>query len=75
MHATVGSWLVVRGRTVDAPVREGQVVEVTGPDGSPPYVVRWTDTDRLSVVFPGSDAEIMSVAPHVAAAARRSAER
>ena len=64
MHASVGDWLVVHGRTVDAPVREGKIIQVTHPDGSPPYLVRWTDTDRESVVFPGPDTEILTRAPH-----------
>jgi hypothetical protein len=64
MQATIGDWLVVHGRTVDAPVREGQIVRLPHPDGSPPYVVRWTDTDRESVVFPGSDCQVVHHAPH-----------
>jgi hypothetical protein len=64
MHAAVGQWLVVHGRTVDAPSREGQIVRVAHPDGSPPYLVRWTDTDRESVVFPGPDSTVLDHAPH-----------
>ena len=69
MNAAVGHWLVVHGRTVDDTVREGQIVEVPHADGSPPYMVRWTDTDRLSMVFPGPDAEVLSHPPHDAALA------
>lgn len=69
MHASVGNWLVVHGRAVDSPVREGLVVEVPHADGSPPYVVRWLDTDRISVVYPGPDTQVMSHAPHERAAA------
>jgi hypothetical protein len=58
---------VVHGRPVDAPVREGQIVEVSHVDGTPPYMVRWTDTDRLGVVFPGPDGEILDHAPHATA--------
>lgn len=64
MRAAVGSWLVVHGRTVGGGVREGQVVEVPHADGSPPYVVRWLDTDRLSIVFPGPDTTVQETAPH-----------
>lgn len=66
MHADVGNWLVVQGRVLDAPPRIGRIVEVAHPDGSPPYVVRWTDDDRTSVVVPGSDATV-SVEPPVRA--------
>jgi hypothetical protein len=69
MHAAVGNWLVVHGRAVDDPVREGLVVGVPHADGSPPYVVRWLDTDRISVVFPGPDTEVVQTAPHAGAAA------
>ena len=64
MHAEVGNWLVVHGRTLDDRVREGQILEVPHPDGSPPYVVRWTDDDRQSLVFPGTDTELLGRAPH-----------
>ena len=67
MRAQVGNWLVVHGRTVDAPVREGEIVEVSHLDGTPPYAVRWTDTDRISIVFPGPDGEILHHPPHTAA--------
>jgi hypothetical protein len=42
-HAEVGNWLVVGGRAVDQPVRAGQIVDVSDPDGSPPSVVHWLD--------------------------------
>ena len=64
MHAEVGNWLLVHGRRLDDPVREGQIVGVPHPDGTPPYVVRWTDDDRQSLVFPGADSEVVARAPH-----------
>lgn len=64
MRAQVGDWLVVHGRTLDAPVREGQIDQLLHPDGSPPYVVHWIDDGRRSVVFPGPDAVITSTRPH-----------
>lgn len=67
MHAQVGNWLVVYGRTPDDPVREGLIVDIPHADNQPPYLVRWTDDDRLSLVFPGSDARVLSAAPHAAA--------
>lgn len=53
----VGDVVVVRG-DVGEPVREGQVVAVPHPDGSPPYLIRWTDEDRPTLVYPGSDAGV-----------------
>ena len=68
VYAEVGNWLVVRGRTLDVPTREGQIVEVPHADGSPPYVVHWLDQDRLSTVFPGPDTTVSPVAPHAVGA-------
>lgn len=64
MHAEVGNWLVVHGRHVDDAVREGLIVEVPHPDGSPPYMVHWLDEDRPSMVFPSSDATVLPERPH-----------
>ena len=66
-QAEVGNWIVLHGRTPDDTVREGQIVDVPHADHGPPYLVRWTDDDRLSLVFPGSDARILPAAPHAAA--------
>ena len=59
MRAQVGDRLVVEGRTVDTPRREGEVIEVQGADGAPPYVVRWSDGHE-GITFPGPDAHIIS---------------
>jgi hypothetical protein len=54
MRATPGDRITIRGRTVGAPDRHGEIVEVRGPDGEPPYLVRFGE-GRESVVFPGAD--------------------
>ena len=64
MRAEVGNWLVVHSRHVDDGVRTGLIVEVPHADGSPPYTVRWLDDDRLSIVFPSSDATVHADSPH-----------
>jgi len=58
MKASVGDWLVVESQTLDRPRRQGEIVEVRQPDGSPPYRVRWVDDDHESLVFPGPEARI-----------------
>jgi hypothetical protein len=55
MKASVGDRLVINATHVDGPVRDGEVLEVRGPNGSPPYVVRWSDGHQ-GLVFPGPDA-------------------
>jgi hypothetical protein len=58
VKATVGDWLVIEGRTLDAGRRQGQVVGLVHDDGSPPYRVRWVEDDHESLVFPGPEARI-----------------
>jgi hypothetical protein len=58
VHAAPGDRLVIRGAHLDNPVRDAEVLEVRHPDGSPPYVVRWSDTGHEGLVFPGPDAFI-----------------
>jgi hypothetical protein len=54
MRAEVGDVLHVRGRTVGTRERTAEVLEVRGPDGAPPYWVRFSDGHE-SLVFPGAD--------------------
>jgi hypothetical protein len=58
MEVRVGDRIVIRGRTVESPDRQGEVIGVRGPDGSPPYVVRFEDGHE-SVIQPGPDFELV----------------
>jgi hypothetical protein len=58
MKASVGDRLVVRSAHVDEQVREGEIIELRHEDGSPPYVVRWSDDGHEGLVFPGPDAYV-----------------
>lgn len=58
MHASVGDRLIVHGVHVDDPTRDGEILEVRGAGGQPPYIVRWSDTGHEGFVFPGPDATI-----------------
>ncbi|NUP53336.1 MAG: DUF1918 domain-containing protein [Catenulispora sp.] len=58
MKATVGDVIAIMSRHLDETVREGEIVEVQGAEGDPPYVVRWRDTGHTAVLFPGPDARI-----------------
>ncbi len=53
--ANVGDRLLVHGHVVGQGARHGEIIEVRGPDGSPPYVVRYSDGHE-SLVYPGPDA-------------------
>ncbi|TFD45178.1 DUF1918 domain-containing protein [Cryobacterium frigoriphilum] len=54
MRATQGDRIVIRGKSVGNPDRHGEILDVRGEDGGPPYEVRFHDGHR-SVVYPGSD--------------------
>ena len=67
MKAEVGDWLVMKGFSIDRPDRRGLITEVHSADGSPPYVVRWLDSDGVATVFPGPEASIITAAEQQAA--------
>ncbi|MFF3518111.1 DUF1918 domain-containing protein [Streptomyces sp. NPDC002573] len=62
MRARVGDEIVVRGTAPGIIAREGEIVGVHHPDGSPPFNVHWEDTDRVTLYFPGPDAYIKHLA-------------
>jgi Domain of unknown function (DUF1918) len=57
MQATVGDRLHVHGNMVGQPDRSGEIMEVRGAGGEPPYVVRFDD-GHTGLVYPGPDAVI-----------------
>lgn len=74
MKAKAGDWLVIKGTTIDRPDQRGLIAEVHSSDGSPPYVVRWLETDHTATVFPGPDALVVT-AEEQKAADRRAQSR
>ena len=60
VKAEVGDQVRVRSRTVDSPARDGEILEVQGQDGAPPYLVRWGD-GHTSLLFPGPDAQVQHI--------------
>ncbi|WP_332663149.1 DUF1918 domain-containing protein [Aeromicrobium sp.] len=61
MFAKAGDRLVVHGHHVGERDREAEILEVRHEDGSPPYVVRWSDTGHEGLMFPGPDATVQHV--------------
>ncbi|MEU2718919.1 DUF1918 domain-containing protein [Streptomyces sp. NPDC007205] len=55
MRASVGDGLLVFGRIVGRRDRRGEIIEVLGQGGAPPYRVRFDD-GRESIMTPGPDA-------------------
>jgi hypothetical protein len=64
MFAAKGDRLVVHSQHVDGPTRDGEILDVHGPDGSPPFLVRWSDTGHESLFFPGPDASVEHFTAH-----------
>ncbi|WP_328835181.1 DUF1918 domain-containing protein [Streptomyces europaeiscabiei] len=58
MRAHLGDQLVIERTTTGAARRDGEIVGLHHEDGTPPYDVRWSDTDEVTLVFPGPDAHI-----------------
>jgi hypothetical protein len=58
VHAQTGDHLVVEGAKVGVARRDGEILETHGPDGAPPFLVRWTDSGAEALVYPGPDAHI-----------------
>lgn len=61
MRAHLGDQLVVESPNTGATRRDGEIVGLHHTDGTPPYDVRWSDTDEVTLVFPGPDAHIHHV--------------
>jgi len=58
-HATVGDRIVIETASLDAPRRQGEVLEVLGHGETEHYRVRWQDGHE-SLYFPGPDAHLAS---------------
>lgn len=57
MQIAVGSRIVIHGARVGDGERHGEVLEVRGEGGAPPYLVRFDDGHE-SLIFPGADCEV-----------------
>ncbi len=54
MHATVGDQLHIHSRSVGMADRTGEITEVRGANGEPPYLVHFEDGHE-GLVYPGPD--------------------
>lgn len=57
MHASVGDRIIIRGTLVGSPERRGEIIEVRGQNGEPPYLVRFGDGHE-ALTYPGADCVI-----------------
>ena len=68
MIAQVGDRIVLEGTHQSGIRRIGVIISVSNDDGAPPYRVRWLDTGRISLIFPGAEARIEHQPVHASAA-------
>ncbi|UOB08089.1 DUF1918 domain-containing protein [Streptomyces sp. HP-A2021] len=61
MRAHLGDQLVIESPATGATRRDGEIVGLHHGDGTPPYDVRWSDTNEVTLVFPGPDAHLRHV--------------
>ncbi len=62
-HARAGDRIVVHGRRLGVADRDGEVLQARGPDGSAPFLVRWSDDGHESLYYPSGDAHVMPYEP------------
>jgi hypothetical protein len=72
MQAAIGDRLCIRGNCVGHPDKIGEILEVKGKAGGPPYLVRFAD-GHTGLVFPGPDAVVEAQGRTKAASRGRSA--
>ena len=58
MQASIGERIVIHGKQVGQADRHGEILEVRGADGAPPYFVRFDDGHE-TLVFPGPDLTVV----------------
>jgi hypothetical protein len=74
MQAAIGDRLHIRGNCVGHPDKCGEIVEVHGKAGEPPYLVKFDD-GHTGLVFPGPDAIVEAKKRRAKAAAGAKAGR
>ena len=58
MQVSIGDRIIIKPHHAGEHFRDCVVVEIHGPDGQPPYVVRWADSGHDTLFFPGPDVTI-----------------
>jgi hypothetical protein len=64
MKAHQGDHIILAARHTDELTRDGEVLEVRGANGEPPYLVRWSD-GHTGLMYPGPGSILRVEAEHV----------
>lgn len=59
MEAKVGDRIVVRSTHQGEPERTGEVLEVRGVAGGPPYLVKWAPDGHTGLFYPSGTAAVV----------------
>ena len=59
MQAHVGDHIVVRSTHQGEPERTGEVLEVRGDEGGPPYLVKWQPDGHTALFYPAGTAAVV----------------
>jgi len=59
VEARVGDRIVVHSTHQGEPERTGEVLEVRGESGGPPYLVKWSPDGHTGLFFPAGAAEVV----------------
>ncbi|MDC5695982.1 DUF1876 family protein [Intrasporangium calvum] len=55
MQARVGDRIILAAEHIDEPTRDGEILEIRGDEGAPPYLVRWSN-GHTGLIYPGPGA-------------------
>jgi len=55
MRARVGDRIILAAEHIDEPTRDGEILEIRGGEGAPPYLVRWSN-GHTGLIYPGPGA-------------------
>ena len=58
LRARPGDRLVIRAHHTGEAAHDGEILEVLGEAGAPPFVVRWGGDGHVSRLYPGTDAYV-----------------
>lgn len=64
LKAGPGDRLVIHPHRLGEPERDAEILDALGPNGGPPFRVRWSDTGEETLHFPGSDATVDHLTAH-----------
>jgi hypothetical protein len=67
MKADKGDRIILAASHTDEPTRDGEILEVRGPDDEPPYLVRWTD-GHTGLMYPGPGSVLRVESEHLGSA-------